>query len=155
MKIQKNDYVEEQGTVLDPNERYEATITGFGEMEGQFGPRLVWQVEVVTDDGEAVEAAGFTSYSMASGKKTSNLIAWTEAVLGEIPDDGLDRDDMIGKPCRVDVDNYTKQNGITKNKVTKILPPKKGQKGRKIEEPKQERPDDVDLNEKDFEDIPF
>lgn len=152
MKIKPtSDYVDEQGPILEDGERYPATLKGFGEFEGQYGKQLVWQF-VVDDDGESVEAAGFTSYSMANGEKKSNLIKYSEALLGELPDE-FDLDDLIGKSCRVDVSNYTSstrktEDGtpIVKNKVTKVLPPKKGQKASK---------EDVDLNEKDFEDIPF
>lgn len=159
IKVQKKEYVEEQGAVLEDGERYPATLTGFGEMEGQFGARLVWQFEV-EDGKDAVEAAAFSSYSMAAGKKKSNLIAWTEAMLGDIPDEGVDLDDLIGKPCRVEIETYTKENGITKNKVTKVVAPKKGQKGRVVEQKdnKPAPPDektDIEVTEEDFNDIPF
>jgi hypothetical protein len=157
MRIKPNEYVEEQGPVLEPD-IYSAILTGFGEHEGQYGPRLVWQFEV-EDGSEAVEAAGFTSYSMADGKKQSNLIKWTKALIGEIPEEGLDLEHLLGKPCRVDIVNYTKQNGITKNKVNDVRPPKKGQKGRRIEKPEQKASagggKDVKVSEEDFEDIPF
>lgn len=158
MKIKPEEYVEEQGTVLDPDESpYAATLTGFGETEGQYGPRLVWQFEVEVDD-EVVEAAAFSSYSMADGKKQSNLIKWTKALVGELPEEGIDLDDLIGKACRVDVTNYTKQNGIVKNKVTEVRAPKKGQKARKVEKEEQaptSGKSDVEIDEKDFEDLPF
>lgn len=156
MKIQKKEYVEEQGTLLEDGERYPATLTGFGEIaEGQFGPRLVWQFEI-EEGGEVVEAAAFSSYSMAAGKKKSNLIAWTEAILGEIPEEGIELDDLVGKPCRVDINHYTKEStGITKNKVTNVLPPKKGQKARKVEAGPKPEKDEVTVDEKDFNDIPF
>lgn len=154
VKIAVNEYVEEQGPVLEPD-IYPATLTGFGEMEGQFGPRLVWQFEI-DHEGETVEAAGFTSYSMADGKKVSNLIKWAKAMNGgEVPED---TDDLIGKPCRVDIENYTKQNGITKNKVAEVRAPKKGQKGKAVDKPATapaSKGDPVDINEEDFNDIPF
>lgn len=157
MRVKPEEYVEEQGTVLE-EDIYPATLTGFGETEGQFGPRLVWQFEV-EHEGEVVEAAAFSSYSMADGKKQSNLIKWTKALLGgEIPDDGIDLDDLVGKACRVDVTNYTKQNGIVKNKVTEVRAPKKGQKARKVEKKEQapaSNKSDVEIDEKDFDDIPF
>lgn len=154
MKIKKNEFVDEQGTVLDEGERYPAVVSGFGEIsEGQYGPRLVWQFEIQTDEGEMVEAAAFSSYSMASGKKKSNLIAWTEAILGDIPDEGLELDDLIGKPCRVDISTYTKDNGIVKNKVTNVLPPKKGQKGKKVQASQETQKADSESD--DFESIPF
>lgn len=152
MKIKPEEYIEEQGTVLEPD-IYPAKLTGFGETEGQYGKRLVWQFDVADTEGEVVEAAAFSSYSMADGKKQSNLIKWTKALLGgEIPEDGVDLDNLKGLECRVDIDNYTKENGITKNKVTDVRSPKKAAKGKKKEAAK---PAEVDVNEKDFEDIPF
>ncbi len=161
MRIQKKEYVEEQGPILEDGERYDATLKGFGEFEGQYGPQLVWQFEIVTEDGEVVEAAAFTSYSMASGKKKSNLIKYTEAILGEIPDEGIDQNDLLGKPCRVDVATYesSKQTAegevIIKNKVVDVKPPKKGQKAAKIEKAPASGKQEVDLNEEDFNDLPF
>jgi hypothetical protein len=128
IKVKKEEYVEEQGPVLEAGERYEAKLTGFGETEGQFGARLVWQFEV-KDGKETVEAAGFTSYSMyvdEKGAKTSHLMKWSEALLGSLPDE-FDLDDLIGRACRVEIDTYTKESGITKNKVVKVLPPKGNQ----------------------------
>lgn len=158
VKIAANEYVEEQGTVLEPD-IYPVTLTGFGEMEGQYGPRLVWQF-VIEHEGEDVEAAGFTSYSMADGKKVSNLIKWARAMNGgEIPED---TDDLIGMPCRVDITNYTKPSGITKNKASDVRPPKKGQKAKAVDKPAAPpaaTPGSdfvaVPIDEEDFNDIPF
>lgn len=153
MKIDPNNYVEEQGPVLDPD-LYPAILKGFGEMDGQFGPRLVWQFEV-EHEGEVVEAAAFSSYSMADGKKVSNLIRWAKAMNGgEVPED---TEDLIGKPCRVDIVNYTKETGITKNKVNDVRPPKKGQKGKAVEKVPAgaNEPESVKVDESDFDEIPF
>lgn len=165
MKIEKQEYVEEQGTVLEPD-LYEAVLTGFGEMDGQYGPRLVWQFDV-EHEGETIEAAAFTSYSMADKPRKSNLLKFSEALNGGDPE-GMDLDDLLGKPCRVDIENYTKQNGIQKNKVADVKKPAKGQKGKTAEKTPAdggsgsagaaataESKGDVEFNEKDFDDIPL
>jgi hypothetical protein len=155
VKIDTSGYVDEQGPVLEPD-IYPAVLTGFGEMEGQFGPRIVWQFEV-EHEGQKIEAAGFTSHSMADGEKKSNLILWSRALNGgELP---ADTDDLVGMPCRVDIDNYTKkESGIVKNKVTSVRPAKKV-KGESSAPAKGKAPQsgksDVELNEEDFDSIPF
>lgn len=128
MRVEKQEYTEEQGTVLD-EDIYPAVLTGFGEMDGQYGARLVWQFDVEAD-GEVVEAAAFTSYSMAEKPRKSNLLKFAEALNNGRDPEGIDLDDFIGKPCRVEITNYTKQNGITKNKVNDVKKPGKGQKGK-------------------------
>jgi hypothetical protein len=153
VKIDTSGYADTQGTVLEPD-IYEAVLTGFGETEGNFGPRLVWQFEI-QHEGEAVEAAGFTSYSMADGEKKSNLVLWARAINGgELPED---TDDLIGMACRVDVDNYTKTNGVTKNKVTSVRPAKGAKPKAKTNGAggKTAKKSDVELTEEEFGDIPF
>jgi hypothetical protein len=152
-----SEFVDEQGPVLE-EDLYDARLKGFGEYEGQFGARLVWQfiVEAGEDavenadeippnaDGE-YEVAAFSSYSAANTeKKQSNLIKWSKAILGELPEE-YDLDDLLGKPCRVAVEQYEKE-GIKKNVVKDVKPPKKrGGKTAMVS----------DKNEQDFEDIPF
>lgn len=148
MKVKPNEFTEEQGPILEP-EVYPAVLKGFGEYENQWGPRMVWQFEI-EHEGTVYEAAGFTSYSFANGKMKSTLIKWSEALLGELPEE-FDTDDLIGKPCRVDIENYTKENGITKNKVVAVKPAKKGQE---VIAPSSGKMD-VELNEADFDEIPF
>lgn len=157
MRIEKQEYSEEQGTILD-EDIYPATLKGFGEMEGQFGARLVWQFDVHAE-GEDVEAAAFTSYSMAEKPRKSNLLKFAEALNSGKDPEGIDLDDLVGKPCRVEITNYTKQNGITKNKVNDVKKPGRGQKG------KEAAPtgggsggsgtSDVENIEEDFDQIPF
>lgn len=165
MKISKQEYVEEQGTVLE-DDIYPAVLVGFGEMEGQYGPRLVWRFEI-EHEGETVEAAAFTSYSMAEKPRKSNLLKFCEALNGGKDPEGMDLDDFLGKPCRVDVTSYEKQNGIKKMKVQDVKKPAKGQKGKGVEKPAESagsagsaasgsgKSDSVDFDESDFNDIPF
>lgn len=163
MRIEKQEFQEEQGTVLEPD-LYPAVLVGFGEMDGQYGPRLVWQFEV-EHEGEIVEAAAFTSYSMADKPRKSNLLKFSEALNNGKDPEGMDLDDLLGKPCRVDIENYTKQNGIQKNKVADVKKPAKGQKGKDVEKPEDSggsggsgqgaKSDEVEFNEADFDNIPF
>lgn len=152
MKAKKTEYVEEQGSILEPDV-YPATVTGFGEYEGgKFGPQIVWQFEV-EHDGEAVEAAGFTSFKFTVGKMKSKAVKWYEAITGdEFPDEEFDLEEhLVEMPCRVDIENYTKESGITKNSVVGVKPAKKGQKEAAPTNGKEE----IDLNSEDFDDLPF
>lgn len=153
MKVKPDEFTEVQGPVLDPD-LYPAVLTGFGEHDSQWGPRMVWQFEI-EHEGTVYEAAAFTSYSMANGKMKSTLIKWSEILLGELPEE-FDTDELIGLPCRVDIENYTKENGITKNKAVAVKPAKKGQKGKaKKEAAPANGKEEVDLNSEDFDDLPF
>ena len=140
---QSGGFDDEQGPVLDKDEIYDAQITGFGSFTGQFGPGIVWRFLVFTEDPETgdptqVEAAGFTSesqsYNPDDASKTAKLVRWTIAAVGvDAALEGLDLVELEGKPVRVEVDNYEK-NGIVKNKVTNVRPPRKSGKARTVAE---------------------
>ena len=172
MKIEKAEYTETQGTVLEPD-MYEAVLTGFGQYEGNWGPRCVWQFEIAhPETGEVVEAAAFTSFKMGEKPRKSQLLKYAEALNNGEDVDGMDLDDLLGRPCRVDVENYTKQNGIQKNVVNDVKKPKKGQKGKEVDKESSglgasgkedsssggggaSNSESVEFNEEDFNDIPF
>jgi hypothetical protein len=129
VKIEINSYEEEQGPILDEGVPYEATVSGFAETENQWGPRLVWRFDVEDpESGETVEAAAFTSYSTADGKKVSNLTKFAKNLNGgEMPVDengNFDTDLLVGKSGRVITSTYTRKNGIVKNVVNNVLPSK-------------------------------
>jgi hypothetical protein len=129
VKIEIQKYTEQQGPVLEEGPIYEATLVDFREMDGKFGPQVIWAFEVEDpESGEIAEAAAFTSYSTADGDKVSNLTKFSKALNGgEMPLDEngkWDSDLLIGKTGRVVTTTYTRASGIVKNKVTNVLAPK-------------------------------
>lgn len=162
---------EEQGPVLEPD-KYPGKIKGFDQMEGQFGPQLIWIFDVEAPE-EAVldgfaepsesghyEVAGFTSF--ATGEK-SKMRPWIIALLGDMPEE-FDTDDLVGVSCTLDLETYEKKNGITKNIVDKVRAPrgnrgkqakKKDAKKDEKEEASDSKEDDQQVDESDFEKIPF
>lgn len=125
-------------TVLEDGQ-YPAVVESIESIETKFGERLIWKF-TVTADGEELEKVGFTSLSQSV---KSNLVGWAKAILGDI-DNGFDTDDLAGKPCTVVLEESEDSDGNPKNKVTKVKPPKRGQKAPKVDE-----------NEADFDEIPF
>jgi hypothetical protein len=143
IRINPEEYHEEQGPVFDPDETYDAILTGFAEFSGEYGPGLVWRFKLTDEDGTEAEAAGFSSLSMADGDRPSKLITWTRKLLGEIPEGGVDLSDLEGKPCRVEITHYTKKDGakdpntgepIIKMKVSDLKAPRKGKRSRSMQD---------------------
>jgi hypothetical protein len=156
-------------------DRYPATLKEVSEYtatyEGKETEKLAWifdveapedaidpDVEIEIEDWEysgKFEVARHTSY--ATGPK-SNLRPLLEALLGEVPKK-LNTDDLIGLPAMVYVVSYETKGGQTANVIEKVSPPKKEQKAgkpkTKTQAQKIEEAKNADIDESDFDDIPF
>ncbi len=120
--------------VLD-NGAYEAKLVNVEQKETKFGDRLMWTFEVA---GDNVEVVSFTSTSPSTKAKAYQ---WAAAIAEDIdPKLGWGPEDVIGGECVVVLEAAEDAQGVEKNKVVKVKPPKKGKTGtahsaRKPEEP--------------------
>ena len=100
---------------------YEARLVNVEEKATIFGNRLMWNFQV---DGENTEVVGFTSMSPSTKAKAYQ---WASAIAGEIdPKSGWGPEDLVGGECVVVLEVAEDAQGIEKNRVVKVKPPKKG-----------------------------
>jgi hypothetical protein len=105
--------------VLDEG-AYDAKLVNVEQKETKFGVRLMWTFEV---NGENTEVVGFTSMSPSTKAKAYQ---WAVAIAGEIdPKSGWGPEDIIGKECVVVLEAAEDAQGIEKNKVVRVKPPRK------------------------------
>lgn len=130
IKVEKVLEEETFEAVLDRIE--EKTVTFAGEES----ERLMWAFTIPSEDN--VEVVGFTSKSPSTKAKA---FAWATAINPEIAKSrNWGPDDVVGRPCRVDVGVYKDSNNTERNKVEKVKPTKK-----QVEAEEDE----------DFNDLPF
>src|SRR5215217_2106854 len=99
---------------------YDAKLVNLEQKETKFGDRLMWAFEI---DGEGVEVVGFTSMSPSTKAKAYQ---WADAITGQIdPGLGWGPEDLIGGGCMVVLEAAEDAQGIEKNKVVKVKPPRK------------------------------
>ena len=68
------------------------------------------------------EVVGFTSMSPST---KANAYQWAKAIMGEIdPKQGWGPEDVIGRECVVVLQVAEDAQGVEKNKVVKVRPPK-------------------------------
>jgi hypothetical protein len=114
---------------------YPAKVESVEIKDTAFGERLMWKFKV---EEENTEVVGFTSMSYSTRAKAYQ---WAEAIIGGIdPKMGWGEDDVVGRPCTVVLTVGEDKDGVEKNKVLKVKPPKKRAEADEAE---------------DFEDIPF
>jgi hypothetical protein len=102
---------------------YDAKLVNVEQKETKFGDRLMWSFEVA---GESTEVVGFTSMSPSTKAKAYQ---WAVAIMGKIdPKLGWGPEDLIGGECVVVLEAAEDAQGIEKNKVVKVKPPRKGKK---------------------------
>jgi hypothetical protein len=98
---------------------YEAKLVNVEQKETKFGDRLMWTFAVA---GESTEVVGFTSMSPSTKAKPYQ---WAAAVAGEIdPKLGWGPEDVIGGECVVVLEAAEDAQGMEKNKVVKVKPPR-------------------------------
>jgi hypothetical protein len=99
---------------------YDARLTNVEQKETKFGVRLMWTFEV---NAENTEVVGFTSMSPSTKAKAYQ---WAAAIAGEIdPKLGWGPEDLIGGECVVVVEAAEDAQGIEKNKVVRVKPPRR------------------------------
>jgi hypothetical protein len=100
---------------------YDAKLVNVEQKETKFGVRLMWTFAVAEENTEVV---GFTSMSPST---KANAYQWAVAIAGEIdPKLGWGPEDLIGGECVVVLAAAEDTQGIEKNKVVKVKPPRKG-----------------------------
>ena len=104
--------------VLDEG-AYDAKLVNVEQKETKFGDRLMWTFEVAEENTEVV---GFTSMSPSTKAKAYQ---WAAAIAGEIdPNLGWGPEDLIGGECVVVLEAAEDAQGIEKNKVVRVKPPR-------------------------------
>ena len=99
---------------------YDAKLTNVEQKETKFGDRLMWTFEVAEENTEVV---GFTSMSPSTKAKAYQ---WAVAIAGEInPKSGWGPEDLIGEECLVVLEAAEDTQGIEKNKVVRVKPPRR------------------------------
>jgi hypothetical protein len=99
---------------------YGAVLENVEEKETKFGERLMWTF--LTHKG--VEVVGFTSMSPST---KANAYIWAKAIIGEVdPKLGWGPEDVIGGECTVVVEVTEDAQGVEKNKVVRVRPPRNG-----------------------------
>jgi hypothetical protein len=109
------DKVFEEGT-------YRAVLENVEVKDTKFGERLMWTFCLPEQNAEVV---GFTSMSPST---RANAYRWAEAIMGRIdPKTGWGPEDVIDGECIVVLEVAEDSQGVEKNKVVKVKPPKKGE----------------------------
>jgi hypothetical protein len=103
---------------------YDAKVFNVEDKETKFGSRIMWTFDL---PGENTQVVGFTSMSPSTKAKAYQ---WAAAIIGEIdPKVGWGPEDLIGGECVVVLEVAEDAQGVEKNKVVKVKPPKKGKTG--------------------------
>ncbi len=101
---------------------YPAVLENVEEKDTKFGERLMWTFRLLEKNSEVV---GFTSMSPST---RANAYQWAAAIAGEIdPKAGWGSEDVIGGRCTVVLEVAEDAQGVEKNKVAKVKPPKNGE----------------------------
>lgn len=132
--------------------------------DGKESERLAWIFDVraeedavddsVTIEDEDYEFDGHFEIAAHTGKKKSKKANSNWAKLDMdvmVPEDCKNSDDVIGWEGIGYVSSYEASDGLTKNTIEKIRPAKKG----KASKSPATKAAPVELNENDFDDIPF
>ena len=101
-------------TTRDPG-RYEAVVTSVEPAEGQFGEQFMFRITL--DDGQELRA-----WCSAKLSDKSKLGRWVAVLLGSVPAD-LDTDDLIGRPCCLNVSiQVSEKDGSEFNRIDSLAP---------------------------------
>jgi hypothetical protein len=99
---------------------YNAKVSNVEQKGTKFGERIMWSFDL---PNEGVQVVGFTSMSPSTKAKAYE---WAAAIAGEIdPKHGWGPEDLIGGECVVVLEAAEDAQGIEKNKVVKVKPPRK------------------------------
>jgi hypothetical protein len=137
--------IRKQPPALTPG-NYPAHIADVKEVDGQFGPRLVWTVEIA-HGGNAYRAQGYTDVTFFQGSQEHR---WASAVLGQSLEAGeeIDENELIGGSVTVTISCKPGRDGFKVfYNVVEIRPPASGEGS----EPDTDTPD-TNAGE---EDVPF
>lgn len=158
---------EKDAVLLD--ETYPAVLKEVKQYQRDYGEgpveKLAWIFEVTATEDDIdpdveyeaeftgkVELAAHTSYS--TGRNSNFLSLGLDKFAGDDWDG--DTDSLVGRECRVDVEQYkVRDTGEVRNGVGKVKPAKKkaGAGARGSSNPSKREP--IEIDESDFADIPF
>jgi hypothetical protein len=101
---------------------YQAQLSDLKAIDGQFGPRLVWTVELLKD-GFEYKATGFTDVSFYQGSREH---AWASAILGVDlqPGSEITESELIGAPVVVRLSAKPARDGKTYYGIEDLVVPK-------------------------------
>lgn len=128
-----------------PDGWYHATIGEVEEKETKFGDRLMVPFDVEAGDGAVVDITAFISFS---DHPKSNVVKWGKALFGER---AFDTDEFTDVQCEVFVEEGEDSEGQPKNFIRKVRPLKGDREPKAPESGKEE----ADVNDEDFDQIPF
>ena len=113
-----NDYIQmTESTVIAPG-LYMAAVQDVEHDDGQYGPQFRWTFAL---DG-GVELTAWSSVKAKYTRKAKTA-QWVRAVLGNVDSNArVSLDDVIGKPCQVEVTVETSGEGEQFNRVAKVHP---------------------------------
>lgn len=95
--------------------------------DGAPKPQVQLDFTIPADECDQEEDMRIRMWVGASFGPKSNLTPIIEAVLGVTPGPGVDvdTDDLFEKRCQVVVGHYTNNEGVVRNKIVKVLAPKR------------------------------
>lgn len=136
---------------------YEARVKSIEEdPEGQFGPQVFFQLEILDEDYEGRVLKAWASMP-ENGRMTPvhKLHGWLSAIRGSLIREGesVSTDELIGKRVMVQVGHKVKDRG-TFEKVEGLTPVRKRRR-EQAEGPREEASSGATVSDEDFEDAPF
>ena len=100
---------------------YDARLVDVEQKETKYGKGLMWTFEVLRENTQVV---GFTSMSPSTRAKA---YCWARALAGKIdPELGWGPEDVVGGECAVALEIAEDAQGVEKNKVVAVKPPRSG-----------------------------
>ena len=141
MLLKFNNYV-----LPDNNEWYPATFQKVEEVDSQFGKRLKWTFELISDDDDldGQDITGFTSTKI-SGKSNAGqyfflpMVSMTAEEAAE-EDDEVDIEDYYEEEFEVFVEHNESEKGTFANVKMVRRPGKKSKAGKKSKDKKADKP---------------
>jgi hypothetical protein len=101
---------------------YPAQIADVKVVEGQYGPRLTWSIEM-THNGHVYKAMGYTDTTFYTGSREHQ---WASAILGMDlqPDEEFGESELIGAPVLARISCKPGRNGMTFYTIEDLIVPK-------------------------------
>jgi len=89
--------------------------------------RLVWEIDALMDDGRAFTVSQFYTASLhEKAKLRQHLESWRGRAFTEQELQGFDLENVVGKPCQLQIIHHTTRQGKTYANVQTIVPVGKG-----------------------------
>jgi len=104
--------------------QYPAHVTAIEMEAGQYGEQFRWTFTLMGSDERELGA-----WSSATFSPSSKFCAWATVLLGHTPKN-LDTDELLNKPCVLDVTKHVSDKGAEYNKVRALLPAQEGMQPR-------------------------